>query len=193
MMRAVLHPLRRIPQPWRRVVDWGVTLTVAIGFVLAFEAEVAMPFRIPSSSMEGTLHCAKPGYECRGSTDDRVLALRLLYDFESPQRGQIVVFTAPAEAARCAAGDGGSTFVKRIIGLPGETVHEDTHGFISIRQPGGTWSRLTEPKIDPRERAADAEHFNRTWHVPPGSTSWSATTAARRATRAPGAPCHERA
>jgi signal peptidase I len=119
--------------------------------------------------MEYTLNCAKPGTGCLGSTDDRVLALKLEYDFESPQRGQIVVFRAPAAAAGCAAGEGGTTFVKRLIGLPGETVHEDDHGFISIRKPDTShWTRLNEPYVLPQSRLADREHFGKTWHVPSG-------------------------
>ena len=83
-----LHPPSRLPAPWRRIVDWVVTLAVAIGFVLAFEAEVAKPFRIPSASMENTLHCARPARDCRSSTSDRVLVNRLAYVFGSPHRGQ---------------------------------------------------------------------------------------------------------
>jgi signal peptidase I len=105
------------------VVDWVVTLALAIGFVLAFEAEVAKPFRIPSSSMEPTLHCAKPGAWCLGTYSDRVIANRLAYRFGDPKRGQIVVFRSPAAAARCDSG-GGGIFVKRLIGLPGERVTE---------------------------------------------------------------------
>jgi signal peptidase I len=163
------HPLSRIPRPWRRIFDWLFTITLAIAFVLVFEAEVAKPYRIPSSSMEPILDCARPGMGCLGSTDDRVLAFRLEYDFEAPQRGQIVVFRAPAAAASCAAGDGGTTFVKRLIGLPGEAVHEDFHGFIWIRKPGSTdWMKLNEPYVPRQDRLADSEHFNKTWHVPKG-------------------------
>ena len=168
-MRGGIHPLGRIPQPWRRVIDWLFTITLAIAFVLAFEAQVAKPYRIPSSSMEPGLNCAKPGYECLGSTSDRVLAFRLAYDFESPQRGQIVVFKAPPSASRCDTGDGGTTFVKRLVGLPGETVHEDSHGFISIRKAGASkWTSLSEPYVPAQDRLADSGHFNRTWHVPDG-------------------------
>ena len=168
-MQVGIHPLSRVPQPWRRLLDWLFTITLAIVFVLVFEAKVAKPYRIPSSSMEPGLHCAKPSYECLGSTDDRVLALRLEYDFESPQRGQIVVFRAPAAAASCAAGDGGTTFVKRLIGLPRETVREDGHGFIWIRKPGSTnWVKLSEPYVPLQERLGDSEHFNKTWYVPKG-------------------------
>jgi signal peptidase I len=158
-----------MPHPWRKVVDWLFTIALAIGFVLVFEAKVAKPYRIPSSSMEPGLDCARPGYECLGSTDDRVLVLRLEYDFESPQRGQIVVFRAPVRAAGCAAGDGGTTFVKRLIGLPGERVHEDKQGFIWIRKVGSKkWVKLDEAYVPRQDRLADTKDFNRTWRVPAG-------------------------
>ena len=51
-----------------------------------------------------------------------MIANRLAYRFGDPKRGQIVVFEAPAAAAT-ACGEGG-TFVKRLIGLPGDTVSE---------------------------------------------------------------------
>ncbi|MGH3009710.1 MAG: signal peptidase I [Gaiellaceae bacterium] len=168
-MRAPGVPLARVPQPWRRLIDWAVTLTAAIVFVLVFEAEVAKPYRIPSASMEHTLHCARPGPGCLGSANDRVLVNRLAYDFGSPQRGQIVVFTAPKRASECGADDGGTTFVKRLIGLPGETVHEDDHGFIWMRRPGATaWTKLAEPYLAARYRVTDSFHFGKTWRVPNG-------------------------
>lgn len=161
--------MSRLPDPWRKIVDWTVTLAVAIAFVLAFEAKVAKPFRIPSSSMEKTLHCARPAFGCDASTSDRVLVNRLAYDFGSPQRGQIVVFKAPPKANLCGPGDAGTTFVKRLIGLPGDTVREDDHGFIWIRSPGArTWTKLAEPYLSPAVRLADSAHFGRSWPVPKG-------------------------
>jgi signal peptidase I len=168
-MRGGVHAFGWMPQPWRKVVDWLFTIAVAVAFVLVFEAKVAKPYRIPSSSMEPGLNCARPADGCLGSTDDRVLALRLEYDFESPQRGQVVVFKAPAAASRCERGDGGSTFVKRLIGLPGEFVREDSQGFVWIRRPGTTkWTKLDEPYVTRRARLADSEHFAKTWRVPAG-------------------------
>ncbi len=143
---------------WRKLADWVVTIGLAVGFVLVFEAEIAKPYRIPSSSMEPTLHCARPGPWCLGGSNDRVLVNRLAYDFGSPQRGQIVVFTTPAAAARCAPGDGGSTFVKRLIGLPGDTVTE-RDGFVSV-----DGKPLHEGYVDPALR----DHGSGTWHVPAG-------------------------
>jgi signal peptidase I len=147
-----VHVLRRLPDPWRKIVDWLVTVALAIGFVLAFEAEVAKPYRIPSASMEHTLHCARHAAGCVGSTS-----------------GQIVVFTAPPKANVCGAADAGTTFVKRLIGLPRETVRENRHGFIWIRRPGAaTWTKLNEPYLSRQSRLADTTHFGGTWHVPRG-------------------------
>lgn len=161
--------VNRLPDPWRRITDWLLTIAAAVLFVLAFEAEVAKPYRIPSASMERTLHCASPGAGCHGSTSDRVLVNRLAYVFSSPQRGQIVVFTAPPGANQCEPGDAGTTFVKRLIGLPGETVREDSGGFIWIRKPGSTaWTKLPEPYLTAKSRLADTGDFGKTWPVPQG-------------------------
>jgi signal peptidase I len=157
-MRVLDRAQSRLPQPWRTIVDWLVTITAAIVVVLIFEAAVAKPYRIPSSSMEPTLHCAQPAQGCRGTSDDRVIALRLAYDFESPSRGQMVVFKTPAAASKCGGRDGGTTFVKRLIGLPGEDVQE-RDGFISVNG---------KPLDEPYVTAADRDHESGTWHVPKG-------------------------
>ncbi len=98
-----------------------------------------------------------------------MLVNRLAYRFGSPQRGQIVVFTAPPKANVCGHDDAGTTFVKRLIGLPGETVREDDHGFIWIRPPGATrWTRLAEPYVSSAARRDDTSDFGQTWRVPEG-------------------------
>jgi signal peptidase I len=116
-------------------------------------------YRIPSSGMEPTLHCARgssaPG--CLGAEDDRVV-VRL---GAKVKRGDIVVFDTPRDAAmRC--GEGG-LFVKRVIGLPGETVHEDAHGRIDI-----DGAPLSEPYVQRARRLEDSASFGKTWHVPRG-------------------------
>jgi signal peptidase I len=148
----------RIPQPWRTILDWVVTLAVAGAFVLAFEAKVAKPYRIPSSSMEPTLNCARPGPECLGRFNDRIIANRLAYVFGKPRRGQIVVFKAPPAASKCGANDGGTTFVKRLIGLPRDRVTE-RDGQISI-----DGHPLSEPYVDPALR----DTRSGVWRVPVG-------------------------
>ena len=121
--------------------------------MLVFEAEVAKPYRIPSSSMEPTLHCARPSAWCEARFSDRVIVNRLAYRFGSPKRGDIVVFNAPAAAA--AACSEGGTFVKRLIGLPGDTVSE-AHGVISING-----QRLARELCPRREGRHDRRHVAR--------------------------------
>jgi len=99
------------------VLDWTLTILGAVAIVLAVKAWVVNPYRIPSPSMEPTLHCARPELYCEAGRSDRILANRFIYRFRDPKRGEIVVFHAP-EAARKACM--GGIFVKRIIGLPGD-------------------------------------------------------------------------
>ena len=109
-----------LPAPWDTVVDWAVTITIAVAAVLAIKAWVVNPYRIPSSSMEPTLHCAEPEAGCQAGASDRVLANRFIYRFRDPHRGDIVVFETPRQAiARCGAG---GTFVKRLVGLPDDRI-----------------------------------------------------------------------
>ncbi len=129
----ISNPLHRLPPPFHVVADWVVTLAAAVLFVLVFEAEVAKPYRIPSASMEPTLHCARPATGCEAATSDRIIADRLAYRFHGPRRGDIVVFTAPSAAARQC--QGGGTFVKRVVGLPGERLAaQDGHLFVNGRR-----------------------------------------------------------
>ena len=151
--------LNRLPRPWGTLASWLVTIAAAVLVVLVFQAEVAKPFRIPSSSMEPTLHCARPSGGCQAEFSDRVLACEICLRFSSPKRGQIVVFNAPPLAKqRC--GEGGD-YVKRLIGMPGDLVSEDDRGFISING-----RMLGEPYITAAARASDVDFRGQSWRVP---------------------------
>src|SRR5262249_226229 len=102
-------------------------------------------YRVPSSSMEPTLHCARPNIGCEADEMDRVAAAA--YGRRKPERGDIVIFkTPPAAVQRC--GEGG-TYIKRLIGLPGDRWSE-RRGYISI-----DGKRLDEPYVL-RSRRDDA-------------------------------------
>ena len=106
------------------MLDWVLTIAGAILIVFALKMWVVNPYRIPSSSMEPTLHCAK----ARARAARRASATACSRTASSttsanPKRGEIIVFNTPP-LARIRCGEGG-TFVKRLIGLPGETVSED--------------------------------------------------------------------
>ncbi len=142
----------------RRAVEWIVTIAVAVVVVLAIKAWVVNPYRIPSSSMEPTLHCARPEFGCESDSSDRVLANRFIYHFRDPRRGEIVVFHAPKLATReCTGG----IFVKRVIGLPGEVWAErDGYTYIDGR-------RLSEPYVQPDRRDMETKSLV---DVPPTGT-----------------------
>ena len=183
-----------MPNGMRATIDWLVTILGAILVVLASQAVGGQP--LPDSrrsSMEPTLDCAEPGTRLprrrRASStgSDRVLACRICYDLSSPKRGDIVVFDAPSSRRERSADEGG-VYVKRLIGLPGDTVHEDDHGYIWIN---GT--KLDEPYVQPTRREQDVQDNPRQRRqdlalCPRGGTSSWATTAEARATPGPGAP-----
>ncbi|MDX6224636.1 MAG: signal peptidase [Frankiales bacterium] len=112
---------------------------VALALALVIKAFFVQAFFIPSESMEKTLH------GCHGCNGDRVLVNKLVYDFRGIHRGEIVVFrgppswgaevpTSPAShnpvrrflrgigRAVGAAPPSEKDFIKRVIGVPGDTV-----------------------------------------------------------------------
>jgi signal peptidase I len=92
----------------RWLVEWAVVLLVAIGVAVGIRTFVVQTFYIPSASMEPTLMIG-----------DRILVDKVSYHLHAVHRGDIVVFaTPPGEDAGPAVKD----LVKRVIGLPGETV-----------------------------------------------------------------------
>ena len=147
---------RGLPNGLRVTIDWVVTIVGAVAIVLLVKAFVVNPYRIPSSSMEPTLHCSQPAVGCETTSvgpidlSDRVLANRFLYKIRDPRRGEIIVFKTPA-AAQLKCGAGG-TFVKRLIGLPGDTVE------VRLRQGDGyvyiNGRPLKEPYIEKARRGA---------------------------------------
>jgi signal peptidase I len=164
------NPLDRIfpdlPHGWRVAIDWVVTIVGAVAIVLAIKAWVVNPYRIPSSSMEPTLHCARPAQGCEAGTSDRVLANRFIYHLRDPRRGEIVVFETPPLAQQECGSQG--TFVKRLIGLPGE-VWEERDGFVYING-----KKLNEPYIQANRRdsqtlgLADLPPHTKNTRIPPG-------------------------
>ena len=167
--RRSRNPIDRLfpnlPHGWRVAIDWVVTIAGAVAIVLAIKAWVVNPYRIPSSSMEPTLHCARPEQGCESATSDRVLANRFIYHFRDPRRGEIVVFkTPPLAKIKCGAG---GTFVKRVIGLPGD-VWGEKDGYVYING-----RRLAEPYIKPDRRdtqtytLADIPPKNTMRQIPP--------------------------
>jgi signal peptidase I len=141
----------------------AVIAAILVGCGSGHSGPATRDYRTPASSMEPTLHCAMPAPGCLGKADDKIAVQ--LTGSKDLKRLDIVVFTTPQDAAmKC--GEGG-VFVKRVIGLPGETVREDDQGFIWIRGPGSqTFVKLKEPYLSAARRLFDSAHFGRSWSVP---------------------------
>lgn len=130
-----------LPKPRRRnlrrtLLEWVVLVAAALLIALIVKTFLFAAFWIPSDSMVPTLQ-----------ENDRVLVNKLSYRLHDVHRGDVVVFTAPDEA-RSDIKD----LVKRVVGLPGETI-EGRDGSIYVDGrlleepylPEGTVSRVFAP------------------------------------------------
>jgi signal peptidase I len=122
----VLSPRRRDPTFGWLIENTQVVLSVVVVVFLFIRPFLFQAFYIPSSSMEPTLKGPESGHDDwdiqRGAappqgTGDRLLVDKLIYRFFNPSRGDIVVFKAPPQASAEE-----KEFIKRVIGLPGETI-----------------------------------------------------------------------
>lgn len=100
------------------ISETSETLGVAIGVVfLIIRPFIVQSFFIPSPSMRPTL-----------LERDHLMINKFLYRFREPRHGEIIVFKAPPEAT---PGGEQKDFIKRIIGLPGDTL-QIVPGYVKI-------------------------------------------------------------
>ncbi len=118
----------RAPRDWAalgreiRAFLRDLALTVLIAIVIV--AFVVQPVRVEGTSMLPRLH-----------DGERIFVNKFIYKFEPIRRGDIVVFWYPNDPSK--------SFIKRVIGLPGETV-SIRRGVVYINgEP------LLEPYLDP--------------------------------------------
>ncbi|QSJ18313.1 signal peptidase I [Nostoc sp. UHCC 0702] len=96
------------------IAELGRTIVLSIVLALGIRTFVAEARWIPSGSMEPTLHGTPNQWQA-----DKIIVDKLKYKFSEPQRGDIVVFSPTKELQKENFND---AFIKRVIGLPGETV-----------------------------------------------------------------------
>ncbi len=151
--------------PLGNFIELAVTVAIAVGLALLIQAFIVKPYRIPSPSMVPTLNIGQ-----------RVLTNRM---DTSPSLGDIVVFHPPvgADSERCANVNQGlnhdmpcarptpesptETFIKRVVGLPGDRI-SIVHGDV-IRN--GVMERAPYAQPCPTGPTCD---FHTTITVPPG-------------------------
>lgn len=87
----------------KEVKEYVRMIVFVIIVVFVVNNVVLINAKIPSESMEETI-----------MTNDRIFGFRLAYKFDEPKRYDVIIFKYPDDPSEL--------FIKRIIGLPGETV-----------------------------------------------------------------------
>ena len=172
------------------VVDYARAFFPVLAVVLILRSFVAEPFRIPSSSMMPTLLIGdfilvnKYAYGLRLPVNNRKVV-----EVGQPERGDVVVFRYPGKGPNDP--NTGLDYIKRVIGLPGDTVsYRDnqlsingqtleyaTVGEYVGKGPGAEMTGATElrEKLPGREHAVLEDNLRPVvdqgegeWVVPPG-------------------------
>ena len=97
----------------REIWEYVKMIAIVVAVVVFVEQVIVINARIPSPSMENTI-----------MTGDQIFGNRLAYVKSDPQRYDIVIFYYPDDEKQ--------KFIKRVIGLPGETVQIMDDGSIYI-------------------------------------------------------------
>jgi signal peptidase I len=125
---------KKKPSRKKQGYEWLILVAASLAVALFVRGFLIQAFYIPSESMVPTL-----------VKNDRVLVNKLSYKLHDVHRGDIVVFTAPPGAATAQVKD----LIKRVIGLPGETI-EGRNGTVFIND-----KPLDEPYLPPDVRSRD--------------------------------------
>lgn len=94
---------------WRRLVEWGAIIVVALALSVAIRGYAFQAFFVPSGSMIPTLEIG-----------DHILVDKLFFSAASVGRGTIVVFHHPSADSMC--GPANEDLVKRVIATAGQTI-----------------------------------------------------------------------
>jgi signal peptidase I len=105
-----------------RLTRFVLLLLGVLGAFIALLAFTSKTYRVPSASMEPTLHCSRPALGCRAEKEDRIAVSRVLYHLRDPHRGDVVAYRVPAPGAQICGSKPGATFLHRIVALAGERV-----------------------------------------------------------------------
>jgi signal peptidase I len=125
----------------KSAIEWTLLIVAALVIALLVKTFLFQAFYIPSDSMVPTL-----------KKNDRVIVNKLSYKFHKVHRGDIVVFSTPKGADGKPIDPTIKDLVKRVIGLPGETVSEKNGHILIDGKP------LAEPYL-PAGTVSDCASF----------------------------------
>ncbi len=108
----------------REAVEFLIPIVVAVIIAIVLKSVVFANAVVPTGSMLNTIH-----------EGDRIIASRIAYIKEDPQRYDVIIFKYPDDETQI--------YVKRVIGLPGETV-EVINGVVYVTKTNGETVQLDD-------------------------------------------------
>ena len=87
----------------QEITEWIIVVVLAVVISVLMNQFILINAHVPSSSMENNIMAG-----------DRIFGYRLAYRKDEPKRGDVVIFKYPDDESQL--------FIKRVIGLPSETV-----------------------------------------------------------------------
>ncbi len=126
--------------------ELGKLVLLAAVIVIPFRLYIAQPFIVDGASMDPTF-----------ATGQYLIVDELTYHFHPPLRGSVLIFKYPLDTSKY--------FIKRVIGLPGETV-TIANGKVTIIEPSGDkltldepYVKLTKPETEAFKQLGSDEYF----------------------------------
>lgn len=113
----------------REILEFILPIVIAFIVAMLLKNFVFANAIVPTGSMLNTIQ-----------EGDRIIASRIEYNFHEPERFDIIIFKAPDEVAK---GNNKTYYVKRVIGLPGETV-TIVNGVVYVADKEGNTQQLRD-------------------------------------------------
>ena len=110
---------------WRSFLEIVKIVVISAAIVIPIRLFIVCPFYVQGASMEPNFY-----------DKEYLLVDEISYRFREPERGEVVVFRYPEDPREY--------FIKRIIGLPGETLKIDNGGVYLLDKSTNSWTKLAE-------------------------------------------------
>lgn len=139
-----VHEQEEKRHPFTEIAQFAI---IAILIVVPIRMFVAQPFIVSGASMEDTFH-----------SGEYLIVDQLSYYMRQPERGEVIIFRYPRDPSKF--------FIKRIIGLPGDTIHIENSVVTITNEANPDGFILDESYIDVmtptevvEENLGDREYF----------------------------------